>query len=110
VYPALHEPIAHAEPTHAGVALAVVHARPQPPQLAALEVVSTSHPFEAVPSQSANPVAHESMAHAELAHFALAWESAQTFPHVPQLFGSDESVAHVPVQFVAPVAQLDVQL
>jgi hypothetical protein len=107
VYPALHDPTAQTELTHAGVALAAVHGRLQPPQFATLEVVSTSHPFAAVPSQSAKPVEHAAMAQAELAHFALAWESAQTLLHAPQLFGSDDRDAHVPLQFVSPEGQFD---
>jgi hypothetical protein len=48
----------HAPSTQAPVAFGGMHARPQPPQWAALARVSASQPLAAMASQSAKPAAH----------------------------------------------------
>ena len=50
--PASQVVTAHAPAAQVGVAWASTHARPQPPQCAALDVVSVSQPLGAAPSQS----------------------------------------------------------
>lgn len=57
-YPMLQEK-PHAPIEHVRLAFGrVAHTVPQAPQLSRLERVSTSHPFAADPSQSANPALH----------------------------------------------------
>ena len=56
----------HLPPLHAVSAPGSEHAAPQPPQLVTDVVVSTSHPLDATPSQSANPDAHAAIWHAPL--------------------------------------------
>jgi hypothetical protein len=51
--PELHDEIEHVDPEHASVALFVLHALPQPPQLFLSVAVLTSQPFAPLPSQSA---------------------------------------------------------
>jgi hypothetical protein len=52
------------------------------PQLRMSEVVLTSHPFEGLPSQSANPALHWLSLHAPL------MQAAVPFGRVPQAFGA----------------------
>jgi len=63
--PRLHAPIAHAP-----VPLAGAHAIPQPPQCAALVLVSVSQPFAAFASQLPRPALHEATVHTPAAHAA----------------------------------------
>ena len=70
--PGEHETIVHPAVVHASAALRVLHALPQPKQLLASAVTLTSHPFDARPSQSAYPAAHDETAHAEPLHTSLA--------------------------------------
>ena len=86
-----------------------LHAFPQPPQLVASLRVSTSHPFDAWPSQSANPPEHAAIAHAPAAHVGVALASEHALPQPPQFAGSDRtSTSHPsgddPSQSANPVA------
>jgi hypothetical protein len=75
---------AHTDPEQVDVALARLHALPQPPQLAALVVVFTSQPSLGVWLQSANPVAHPAMTQLEALHAGVALASEHALPQVPQ--------------------------
>ena len=87
--PASQVATAHAPAAHADVAWASRHARPQPPQCAALDVVSSSQPLVAAPSQSPKPTAQRTMAHSPPVH-PCTWVLASTHarPHRPQSAGS----------------------
>jgi hypothetical protein len=56
---------------HVAVALARLHATPQPPQFVSV-LRAASHPFEATPSQLPNPELHTPSAHAPALHVAEA--------------------------------------
>ncbi len=71
---------------HEGVPLFVLHAVPQLPQFAAFVLRFVSQPFEAIPSQSPNPILHETIVQPPFEHPAVAFASMQTVPHAPQLF------------------------
>jgi len=80
---AVQDAIAQAPAVHVAVALGSAQAWPHDPQLDKV-VMSTSHPFQARPSQSANPGAHEDP-HVVPAQVAAVWAGAgQTFSHEPQ--------------------------
>jgi len=103
--PALHDAMAQLELLQTGVALGVVHALPQVPQLLRSLVVWISQPFDATLSQSAKPALHEPMAHIELLQAAVALGSVHTLLHVPQLLGSLVVLTHeVPLQSVGVAA------
>lgn len=92
---------------------------PQAPQLFGSEVINVSQPFAGLPSQSAYPDRHAWTSHTPATQVAVAFGNAQTLPHVPQLFGSVETlmqlvphwtvpagqVVHVPFTQVEPAAQ-----
>jgi hypothetical protein len=77
--------------------------------------VSTSQPFTASPSQSANPAAHESMWHEPPTHDVLALAPLQARPQRPQFIGSVATAASHPstmlsLQFSKPNRHVFVQL
>jgi hypothetical protein len=72
----------------------VLHASPHPPQFFALVSVFVSHPFAALPSQSANGGMHDEISHAPLVHVVFAFGSTHSCPHAPQLSGVDSSASH----------------
>ncbi len=86
--PVLHDPITHAPATHAAVEFEpAVQRVPQRPQLLEFVVVLTSHPLEAMPSQSAKPVRHVKP-HAPAVHVGSALAGAgHAMPHAPQCAG-----------------------
>jgi hypothetical protein len=86
--PVLQDLMAQFDALHVGVAFAKLHAVPQPPQLFTSLVVLISQPSEAVLLQSAYPVAHDAMAHADDVHVAVAFAKLHTWPQLPQLFTS----------------------
>jgi len=63
------------------------HAWPHVPQLAGCDK-SVSQPFDAMPSQSANPALHDAMVQLPMVQFDVAWGRLHTLPQLPQLFGS----------------------
>jgi hypothetical protein len=102
---------AHAPAAQAGVAWASRHARPQPPQCAALDVVTTSQPLAAAPSQSPKPAAQRTTAHSPpVQPWVWVLASAQLVPHAPQFAGSIDVFAQKRAsagpQVVAGVAQV----
>jgi hypothetical protein len=98
VYPAGHERL------HAPCAQGQVppHALPHAPQFMGSSWRFASHPSAACPSQSVHPASQYSTAHAPAKHQAVAWGSAHTFPHAPQLFSSFAVSTQTPAQSVSP--------
>jgi hypothetical protein len=96
----LPNPAAHCSPhvliAHVAVAWAAfAHTNVQLPQRSGSLRVSTSHPFAALPSQSANPDAHV-MAQVPAVHDRVLFGPAgQTVPHVPQFSASVSRFVHV---------------
>jgi hypothetical protein len=87
--PALQLATVQLPETHAAVALGTLQVFPHPPQLPGSAVVGVSHPFETIPSQSAQPLSHTPTAQAPAAHPDDAWGTAGHIrPQLPQLFGS----------------------
>jgi hypothetical protein len=84
VRPGGHVP-PHTDAVHVAVPPeGVAHARPQPPQWRGSLAVAVSHPFAAMPSQSACPGAH-ARAHIPAAQLAICPGPAeQRVPHEPQ--------------------------
>jgi hypothetical protein len=84
------------------------HACPQVPQFDASELVSTSQPSKTWWSQSAKPVLHETISHALVTQPVVPFGTVgQTFPHMPQLFGSLAVFAHCdPLQQVWPAGHV----
>ena len=102
--PVLHELMAQLELLQTGVALGVVHALPQVPQLLRSLAVWISQPFEATWSQSAKPALHDPMAQLELLQVAVALGSVHTVLQAPQLLGSLVVLTHdVPLQSVGVI-------
>lgn len=64
--------------------VAPAHATPQPPQSLAVSRLA-SQPFDAIPSQSAQPGSQATIAQLPLAHVSLPCASAHVVPHAPQL-------------------------
>jgi hypothetical protein len=74
----------HFPPLQLGVPFVPLQAMPHAPQFAALLEVSTSQPFVALPSQSANGFVHEPTVHVPPAHTAFACGGAQVWLQPPQ--------------------------
>ncbi len=94
--PAAHAPSTHTPVEQVAVACAKAHAFPQTPQLATLERVSVSHPFDAFPSQSLLPVGHW-MPQRPATHEAIP---GHALPHAPQFMGSLMVLTHRVPQMV----------
>jgi hypothetical protein len=75
---------AQAEATHAAVPLATLHAPLHAPQCDALVRVSTSQPLDALPSQSAKPVAHTRWQLRAAQTTRELGADAHPMPHAPQ--------------------------
>jgi hypothetical protein len=91
--PAVHDEIAQLDALQVGVALASEHFLPHAPQLFGSPVtVLISHPLVATPSQSAYPLAHETIAQFEEVQAAVALASEHFLPHAPQLLVSPLAV------------------
>jgi hypothetical protein len=108
--PALQESMAHMPIEHLAVAFGRLHGVLHPPQCCASVFLSTSHPFSALPSQSAKPIAHVSMMQDPFVHTLVAWASMQAFMHEPQLLTSPSTstshpLAEMPSQFPKPAMQ-----
>ncbi len=89
----------------------VAQVRPHDPQLVASVLVLVSHPFDAVRSQSAKPLAHAPTTHTPEAHACVATlVSAHTRPHDPQLFGSKLVDVQLPEHSVRPAPHVAVQV
>jgi hypothetical protein len=74
-----------------------------PPQLFTSPPRFTSQPLPTMPSQFANPREHAPMLHVLELHEGVAFGSGgQTLPHMPQLFTSDEVIAHDDPQHCVP--------
>ena len=112
--PAGHVPTAQLPATQ--IAPAPVHVRPQTPQLVTLVSRWTSQPLPGAMSQLPYPVAHVATVHAPAEQPAVAFASAQTLPHVPQLatfvetLVSQPSVRTLPLQSAKPGLQTPLQL
>ena len=108
--PAEHVVMEQALPEQADVAWFVLHARPQPPQFNALELVLVSQPFTKLLSQS--PIgAVQAMPQVPLLHDGLPPDALHAFAHVPQWVASflrltSQPFATLPSQFAKFVAQL----
>jgi len=107
--PVLHV-IEHDPFVHLAVPLVESQAAPQPPQFDTSPDVSTSHPFESSPSQSAKGDTHDATLHEPDKHVSLAFGSEQALlqpPHSDTVFSrvshpSDTSL----LQSAKPCAQL----
>ena len=66
----------------------------------------TSHPFAALPSQSAKALKHAAIVHCPAVQAPMAFGNAHTLPHAPQLAVSVERFTHAPPQFVVPVGHV----
>jgi hypothetical protein len=88
--PIAHVPRAHVPALHVAVALGRRHAVPQPPQLLASSPRTlVSQPLDAMPSQSAKPIAQRTTAHDPSAHaLTLVLGRSHAVPQAPQLRGS----------------------
>jgi hypothetical protein len=89
----------------------LVHAVVHAPQWLASDSKFTSQPFEATPSQLANPVAQLAMAHCPETHASVAFARLQTAPQLPQLFTSrfkltSQPSIGLPLQSAYPGLQL----
>jgi hypothetical protein len=82
---------AHVEFAHTSVA---PHAVPHAPQCAASARRSASHPFVALPSQSAKFASHAAIAHVPAVHVAPAWAKSHAMPHPPQFVVESSAVSH----------------
>lgn len=83
---------------------------PHPPQFALSVVVFTSHPSDALWSQSAKPVRHDATAQAPLVHVVTALASTHASPQAPQLVALvwvlvSHPLAAIPSQSPWPDAQ-----
>jgi hypothetical protein len=74
------------EALQVGLALGMLHTRPQLPQLFPSLTVWVSQPSAGNLSQSAYPAAHPAMTQIELAQPDVAWGAVQTVPQAPQSF------------------------
>jgi hypothetical protein len=83
-------------PLHCAAACAKVHVLPQLPQLSGSTSEFTSQPFEAEPSQSAQPISQRLIVQVPFKHLASACEDAHLVPHTPQLFRSVFNAASQP--------------
>lgn len=70
--------------THAATELAGAQTAPQPPQLAVLEKMFTSQPFDVAASQLAYPTLHVEMPQVPALQIGVAFAGAQVFPQPPQ--------------------------
>jgi len=111
--PALQAATAQAPAVQAGVPLATAQRVEQLPQCVASEPRSTSHPFEASPSQSAKP-ALQVNAHAPAAQDTAAWAlGAHAIPQPPQCstvarVSTSQPLAAMPSQSPRPGSQLPI--
>jgi hypothetical protein len=78
----------HAEALQVVCPWALVHAFPQPPQLATLKPRLVSQPLAGFPSQSSNPESHEVISHCPVLHAAPAFGRLHAFPQKPQFLAS----------------------
>jgi hypothetical protein len=109
--PAAQAVTAHAPAVQVAVALARLHARPQPPQFCRLVRTSVSQPFAAIASQSPKLGLHWTTLHIPPVQ---PWEatlvSAQALPQAPQWAGSMAVLAQndppVPVHAVSGAEQV----
>jgi hypothetical protein len=84
---AVHEALAFA---------AVGHVVPHAPQFVGSIARSVSHPFAALLSQSANPVAHDEIVHVPEAHASVAWFPTHALSQRPQFIASSARDASHP--------------
>lgn len=69
---------------HVGVPFVELQANPHTPQLAVLDAVLVSQPFDAIPSQSPQPGSHTVTRHAPEEHDSVACGRSQIVSHAPQ--------------------------
>ncbi len=74
--------------THFALALAMLQAVAQPPQLAASPAMFVSQPLATLPSQSAQPASQVPTLQADATHDGVACGTTQAEPQPPQLFTS----------------------
>lgn len=91
--PGLQKSIRHEPFEHSAVAFARAHATPHPPQLVSV-VNEVSQPLVSMPSQFANPLLQEAVAHVPLRHVALALARAHAMPQPPQSTVLRSDVSH----------------
>jgi hypothetical protein len=105
--PALHEATPQVLEEQPAVPFAGAgHPAPQPPQFTTSEVVSTSQPFPAWPSQLANPASHEARPQAAAAQPGVPFATAgQALPQLPQFAALVSVSTHPPAQQVPPAPQ-----
>lgn len=82
--PGLHATRVHAPDVQAITALGRAQSLLQAPQSLVVSVL-VSHPLDALPSQSPNPVLHAVLAQLPVAHDTLALGRLHAVPHAPQL-------------------------
>lgn len=103
---------AQAPPTQDVEPFAFVQIVPQAPQLL-LVVVEVSQPFAAAPSQLPNPAVQPVITQPPVAHDSLAFASAHTEPHEPQLTSvlsaASQPSSGSPSQLPNPAAQVGLQ-
>ena len=67
---------------------------PHPPQLLLSQLVSMQEPLQYIPPCG------QGLLHDPWMQYGVDW--GQTFPQAPQLFGSEFTGVHVPLQTIAP--------
>jgi hypothetical protein len=110
--PAAHARIEQLPPTHDSVAPLVLHGLAQPPQLLTSVFRLISHPFDALWSQSSNPVLHDVIEQVKpvlvLLQASVAWLVLHVWPQAPQLLvvviGVSHPFATLPSQSAKPGA------
>lgn len=107
--PASHERIPHTPEPQEAVALARVHAVPQPPQSLRVRMF-VSQPLVSRSSQSSNPAEQEETRQVPDEQSPLPDAGAQTEPQLPQslsvLSGVSQPLASIPSQFDQPALQV----
>ena len=98
--PGLQDATVQTPTVQAGVPFATKQTRPQAPQLLTLVVILTSQPLAGLLSQSAKPGLQLATVHVPPLHPAVPLATAQTFPQLPQLFGSVLVLTQTPPQMV----------
>lgn len=91
----------HAPSAHVAVPWFVEHGVPQAPQFLTLVFVFVSHPFESMPSQSANPGLQLCTMQTPPSQAAVAFVRAQGRLHPPQLSGSESVLISQPSPGIA---------
>jgi hypothetical protein len=92
-YPAAHRML-HTPELQDATPFVVLHASPHPPQFLALASTFVSHPFDAIPSQSAYGAMQDVIWHLPVVQLAFAFGRMHCWPQAPQLSAVERSASH----------------